>query len=263
MDHREYIEHYLSAHVDEELSAGEKDAVTAHLASCTECREIEAAERATKTMIHERVRIIPAPDALRRRIGAALDAADEAESRVHLVARRKAFVRRPAFWMTAASLAASIALLVLNFRIYQPANHTFDAAIASYRTSEKKFVPTVGAGSNAELAEALINQFGVPLVWDFSSIGLAPVGGRIDHDSDRKVVAYSMYKGNNGSLLCIIDREEQFHFPPGGQLVKGIHIYSYKGYSIAATDRYASVFCVMVTRLPADDLARAFNQLPG
>jgi anti-sigma factor (TIGR02949 family) len=261
MDHWEYIERYLSAHADDELNADENEAVSAHLATCAECRETLAVERATKAMIQTRVRVIPAPDALRRRIVAALDAVDENEPRLRLVARRKTFVRRPAFWMAAVSLAASLILLTLNFGIYQPANRTFDAAIASYVKSEKSFVPTIG--SNDQLAEALINQFGVPLVWDFSSIGLAPVGGRIDHADNGKVVAYSMYKGHTGSLLCIIDRHEGFHFPAGGQIVKGIHIYKYKGYSIAATDRYAAVFCVMVTRLPDTDLARAFDQLPG
>jgi hypothetical protein len=80
--------------------------------------------------------------------------------------------------------------------------------------------------------------------------------------ADGKVIAYSLYKGGKGSLLCIIDRDEDFRFPPGDQVVKGIHLYRYKGYSIAATNRY-SVFCVMITDLPLSDLARAFEQLPA
>jgi hypothetical protein len=74
--------------------------------------------------------------------------------------------------------------------------------------------------------------------------------------------AYSMYRGGGGSLLCIISRNDAFHFPPGGQTVKGIHLYRYNGFSIAATNRYA-VFCLMVTRLPVADLARAFDRLPA
>jgi len=64
MDHREYIERYLSAHADDELNADENEAVSSHLATCAECRETLAVERATKAMIQNRVRVIPAPDAL-------------------------------------------------------------------------------------------------------------------------------------------------------------------------------------------------------
>jgi hypothetical protein len=169
---------------------------------------------------------------------------------------------RPPLWIAAASLAAGLAVMVFNLRPHQADNPSFDRAIAAYVDSERRFVPTVGASSADELAAELIDQFGVPLVWDFSSIGLTSRGGRIDKQADGKVVAYALYKGSKGSLLCIVNRREEFQFPPEDQIVKGIHLYRYKGYSIAATDRY-SVFCVMVTDLSVEDLARALDQLPA
>src|SRR6202011_1770784 len=153
-----------------------------------------------------------APDGLRRRILASLDAADRAEAR-----RMRTFrLKRPPVWIAAASLAACMAVIVFNLRTHSVENPAFDAAVASFVDSERKFVPTVGAGSTDELAVAMINQFGVPLVWDFSSIGLSSRGGRIDKMPDGKDVAYSLYKGSKGSLLCIINRDEGgFHFPSG------------------------------------------------
>ena len=257
MAHLEYIERYLCSDPDTELNVDERRALAEHLANCPECREHLVVERATKAMLQAEIPIVLAPDALRRRIIAGLDQEDRARHR-----RRNLISRRQMTWMAAASIAACLILLLANLRSRQALDPTFDAAIASYQRSEQSFTPTVGVRSNDELAVALINQFGVPLVWDFSSMGLAPVGGRIDRNADGKAVAYSMYKGGRGSLLCIISRDDTFHFPPGGQIVKGIHIYRHDGFTIAATNRYA-VFCVMVTRLPVADLARVFDHLPA
>ncbi len=257
MDHRQYIEQYLSAHLDDELGAEELRAVEAHLASCAGCRERLAAERATKALLQKGLPIVAAPKALRERISAALDAIDRAQPKA-----RVRVLRRPVLWMAVGgSLAACLAILVLNLRPTDTGNPMFDPAVASFLKAEKDFTPNIGSGSTDALAIALIEQFGVAPIWDFSSLGLAPAGGRIDHSADGKAVAYTLYKGAQGSLLCKIDREEVLHFPSGGRVVKGVHIYRYKGFSIAATNRYA-VFCVMVTRLPVAQVARAFDQLP-
>ncbi len=257
MDHREYIERYLGSH-DDESDAEERLAISSHVSGCRECEALLAVEHATRTMLKENVPVIAAPEALRQRIAASLDAVDRAQARI---ARLRSF-NRPSLWVVAASLAACLAIMLFNLRSRSNGNPAFDAAIASYLRSQKEFVPTVGSRSPDELAVALINQFGVPLVWDFSSIGLGSQGGRIDKAPSGRVVAYSLYKGRKGSLLCIITRSEPFHFPPGHQVVKGIHLYRYKGYSIAATDRY-SVFCVMVSDLSLDELRHAFERRPA
>jgi hypothetical protein len=257
MDHKEYLERYLGPRAGNEPGAEDLLAIADHVASCKDCENLLPSERATRIMIQENLRVIPAPGALRQRILTSLDAVDRAEARIARVRR----FRRPQLWVAAASLAACLALIIFNLQRRSVESPVFDDAIASYVDSERKFVPTVGIGSNDDLAVALINQFGVPLVWDFSSIGLTSQGGRIDKMRDGTVVAYSLYKGDKGSLLCIINRSEAFRFPPGDEVVKGIHLYRYKGYSIAVTDRY-SVFCVMVTDLSVADLARAFNRLP-
>jgi hypothetical protein len=258
MDHRQYVERYLGLYADDEVSAEERLEISDHVASCKDCEVLLAAECATRAILRQNVPEIPAPDALRHRILASLDAVDRAEARMTRVRR---FNRRP-FWIAAASFAACVAVIIFNLRTHSVENPAFDAAVASFVDSERKFVPTVGAGSTDELAVAMINQFGVPLVWDFSSIGLSSRGGRIDKMPDGKDVAYSLYKGSKGSLLCIINRGEGFRFFPGDQVVKGIHLYRYKGYSIAATNRY-SVLCVMVSDLSVADLAHAFDQLPS
>ena len=256
MDHKQYIEQYFPSQAGNELKGEELLAISQHVANCQQCESLLLTEDATRTTIQENFRTIPAPDALRHRIVTSLDAVDRAEARV---AKARRFSKP--HWAAAASLAACLTLIIFNLERRSVGSPVFDGAIASYVDSERNFVPTVGKGSADDLAVALIDQFGVPLVWDFSSIGLTSQGGRIDKMPNGKVVAYSLYKGGKGSLLCIVNRREAFQFPSGDRVVKGIHLYRYKGYSIAVTNRY-SVFCVMVSDMSVTDLARAFNRLP-
>ncbi|HXR34994.1 MAG TPA: zf-HC2 domain-containing protein, partial [Candidatus Binataceae bacterium] len=94
MDHRQYIEQYLSADVDGELSAPERQAVAAHLANCADCRQLQGDERALKALLQQRIPIVTAPPELRRRISAALDS----ETAPERAARRTGRARRP-LWM--------------------------------------------------------------------------------------------------------------------------------------------------------------------
>ena len=222
MDHSEYIEHYRGADADGELTAAEREEVGVHLAGCAACRERLAAERALKATIRTELPMLKAPDALRQRIHAGLDRIDRANT------RRRRVLRSPIMWLSATALAASLALVIFNLNLRgQPQNPMFDAAIASFERSQQHFVATVGTKSVDDLALALIKQFGIAVLWDFSSMGVLPVGGRIDQTPDGKAVAYALYKGSRGTLLSIINREDVLHPLIGGTVVKGIHVYEY------------------------------------
>ena len=268
MDHREYIERYLSADLDQELSVQERREVTAHLAGCAQCREQRAEEEALKALLREHLPIIPAPAALRQGIAAALD---------DLAAIPKKRPRRVRMRLLGVPLAAAAALaaVTLVFRgmgLHFPEipphgnralvrNPAFDAAVASYLASEKRFTPNIASRTVDELANSLNEQIGFPFVWDFSSVGLKLAGARVDRQPDGKVVVSSLYKGTKDSILCI-NYLDLSPFPSGGQLIKGIHVYRYKNLHVCAT-RYNGVACLMVTLLPAQELARAFSQPPA
>jgi hypothetical protein len=254
MDHRRYIDRCLSADADNELDTHEQREAVGHVSECDECRRTLAAESAMKSEM-QNLGAVRAPIELRERILAALDEVDNrSQSRVRSL-------RRPAAMAAIGALAASL-IAVIAIRSYQPDNSAFDAAIVSFDNSGRSFASNVPSHTADELAVAYINQFGVPMAWDFSSIGLEVAGGRIDQLSDGNPIGYSLYKGAKGSLLAVVYRDDLFKFPAGGETVKGVHIYRYKGYSVAATNRY-SVFCIMVTRLPQSALEQAFNQLPS
>jgi anti-sigma factor (TIGR02949 family) len=254
MDHRQYIEQYLSADVDGELSSAERQAVAAHLADCAECRERLSAERALKGLLKERLPVVAAPPELRRRIIAALDR-ETAQPAV----RSFRLARQP-LWMGAALAAAAAVLVVILIRIpgQPPANSTFDAAVKDYLSSQQSFASAPGLDSLPQLAVALANEFGYPWVWDFSSLGLSLTGARIDHLPGGKAMAYSLYKGPRGSILCINFRELAYRPPPGGKLLHGVRFYKYKDLSIGVVS-YATVYCLIVSRLTPAQMAPALT----
>ncbi len=72
MDCLEYIEQYLSADADDELSARERLLVEEHQRGCGECRARLAEERALKLSVRRHLGIVGAPADVRLRIRAAL-----------------------------------------------------------------------------------------------------------------------------------------------------------------------------------------------
>jgi hypothetical protein len=133
-----------------------------------------------------------------------------------------------------------------------PPNSAFDAAVKDYLSSQQGFASAAGLDSLPELADAIATEFGYPWVWDFSSLGLRLAGARIEHLPDGKVLAYSLYKGPRGSVLCINFPELAYRLPPGGEMLHGVLFYKYKDLSIGVV-RYSTVYCLIVSRfLPAE-----------
>jgi anti-sigma factor (TIGR02949 family) len=253
MDHRQYIEQYLSADVDGELSSSERDAVAAHLADCADCRQLQDAERALKGLLKERIPVVAAPSELRQRIISVLD-----RETARPAARR---ARRPLWMGSLGALAAAAAVLVVVLiRGFgqPPANSSFDAAVKDYLSSQQSFASAPGLDTLPQLAVALASEFGYPWVWNFSSLGMNLAGARIDHLPGGKVMAYSLYKGPKGSILCINFRELAYRPPPGGAMLHGVRFYKYKDLSIGVVS-YATVYCLIVSRLTPAEMAPALT----
>jgi hypothetical protein len=258
MDHRQYIEQYLSADVDGALNPAERQAVAAHLAVCADCRQRQADERALKAMVRQGLPILPAPPELRRNIIHALDREDA----------RRLTARRRTLWIGSFAALATAAVLLLLIVAggpgrQSPANRALQSAVADYLQAERGFTASPAISSQADLALALTNEFGYPFIWDFSPLGLTLAGARIDHRPDGGTVAYSLYKGKAGSILCINLRQVDFAIPPGGQVVHGIHFYR-SGDVWVGVVNYGSVFCYFVTRLtPAQMMPALVRNAPN
>ena len=250
----------MSAEVDGALSAPERQAVSAHLSTCTECRRRRADERALKALIHERIPIIPAPPALRQKIGAALDLEDAS-----VPVRRQRFSRRP-LWLGsfgALAVAAIVLVLILVGGLgRQPSGGALEAVAQDYLSAERGFASSSALSSPDDLAQALMTEFGYPFIWDFSSVGLTLAGARIEHRPGGRTVAYSLYKGKRGSILCINLRRWDFSLPPGGKDLHGVRFYKYRGLWVGVVN-YGSVFCYFVSRMaPAEMLPALIHGEP-
>src|ERR1700740_799642 len=100
MNCEEYVDQFLSAHADAELSGPEQRTVEEHLRGCYRCRDLLAEEQALKVHIGRHAGTVKAPADLRLRIRAALGDAAERGSQRNIFARtgisiRKATARRP------------------------------------------------------------------------------------------------------------------------------------------------------------------------
>jgi len=93
------------------LSDSEKAAASDHLASCAECRRIDAEERAVTSLLRERLPKHPAPEALKQRLAASLAEKREAPARPKPAAPRA----RPRFVaaLAAAAVLAAASVLVV------------------------------------------------------------------------------------------------------------------------------------------------------
>jgi anti-sigma factor RsiW len=253
MDHRQYIEQYLSADADGALNAAERQAVSDHLATCADCRQLQAEERALKALLRERIPIVAAPAELRRKIIADLDLEDAR------AAGSVRFSRRPLLLGSLGALAVAATVLVailVGGLGRQPTNRAFESAVKDYLSAQQNFASNSALSSPADLAVALSSELGYPFVWDFSPLGLAMVGARIDHRANGDAVAYTLYKGKAGSILCISFRKRDLIFPPGGKELHGVRFYPYDGFWIGVVN-YGSVFCYFVTRLTPDQMLPA------
>lgn len=115
MNCEEYINKFLSAHADGELTPEEERTVVRHLGSgvddgCAACRARLAEERLLKALIKRQVAAVHAPQDLRVQIDRALDRIDRGAISGRIGIAAVAELRRPRTWIP---LAAAAMLLVV------------------------------------------------------------------------------------------------------------------------------------------------------
>ena len=265
MDCSTYIEKYLSAHVDGELSAAELRSVEEHLAGCVNCRARFAEERAVKALLRERAEMRRTPPMVRGSILAALDAVDAADAsnaagrgrdRAAGADRAGWFsMRRARVWVpTAIAAVAVFAFVILHGAGGPTPAHAippFDVAIEHYDHFDQRFEPNVKSTLPADLSDAYIEHQLPGFLWNFQHSGYNLMGGRIDRLEDGSSVAYTFYRGDNGSILCTYMKSHGLQ-PPDGEMqeVGTHHYYQYKGYSICLSYPSGGFICILVSKRP-------------
>ena len=276
MDCGTYIEKYLSAHVDGELSAQELREAEEHLAGCVNCRVRFAEERAVKALLRERAAMRRTPPMVRGSILAALDAIDTADSKAAGRGRdrlaeadrpRQSAIRRARVWIPVAVAAVAVfAFVMLHGGGPAPAHAIapFDMAINNYTQFVEHFEPNVKSDSPADISDAYMDHHLPGYLWNFGPRGYRLIGGRLDHLQDGSPVSYTFYRGETGTILCVYTTSHGLQPPPGESpseagetsIYGEHHYYQYKGYSICLSYPRGGFICVLVSRRPMKEFVQ-------
>jgi len=275
---REYIDDFLSAHADGELSGAQLREAEAHVAGCDACAARLADERALKSLVHQHASAVETPSAVRAKLLALL--AEEAARGEGAMAPEAASrrgpsrevrvraLRRPAIWIPL-SIAACLALAFVAVRglglhpsdavnvVNHPGgNPEFDTAVAYFEKFDHHFAPNVPSSSYGDISGAYVEAHMPGFIWNFNSSGLTLVGGRLDKLPDDRPVTFTFYKGARTSLLCTRYKVREFNPPPGAVHEMDDHLfYSYYGYSICYSYSPIGHFvCLLITRQPVKQL---------
>ncbi len=278
MDCREYIDNFLSAHADGELTGAELREAEAHVASCHECAARLDEERALKALVHAQAAATRTPADVRAKLLAVL--AEEAARGEGAMATEppapRGFIngggrralRRPAIWIPL-SLAAGLALAFVAARglglyplrdvnvVYRQGGvPEFDIAAAYLDKFNQQWAPNVPSNSYGDVSYAYVCAHMPGFIWNFNSSGLTLMGGRLDKLPDGRPVTFTYYKGEHRSLLCTRYKVADFTAPPGAvQEMDGHLFYRYHGYSICYSYSPIGDFvCVLITRQPVEQL---------
>jgi hypothetical protein len=258
-----YIDNYLSAHADGELSGDELRAAEQHVAGCDACRARLAEERAIKTLVRERAGLLRTPVQVRSGIAEMLKSASgEAIGGGRGPSRRGALatLRRPRVWIPAAAAAAAVlAFMIVRSRTTNEARvPLFDVAIESYDRFEQRFDANVPSDSPASISDAYMDHKMPGYLWNFGPSGYRLVGGRLEMLPDGRQVAYTFYSAADGHILCTYLKASILAPPQGVRHRTDSHFYYvYRGHSICLSFYPGGKFiCILVSRRPFDAFLR-------
>ena len=253
----EQAQELITGLVDNQVSDAERSTIEAHLEHCPRCKSDYAREQALKKEIRNVASSVVAPPALRRKILSDQRIfGNEAESPNAwnwLVPP----LRRPV-------LGAALLVIVVIATIYLMRPPKQSISMTALHLQEKIVGSEVSlreARSQEELVswltQAVDGKFG-PMVYDFSSINLKPVGGLVQEIDGRKMLV-AVFRGNSLYVSCFtfVGTEEDapknatVYFDPE----RKIKLYTFANHGIhAVLHREGNVICILFSNMPLEEL---------
>jgi anti-sigma factor RsiW len=249
---------WITALVDEELSAEERIAIESHLTECQDCRTQLARETALKRDLKLVSATVTIPQALRTKIEGEVN-----ELSAGTRAARKSF---SGAWLSLPRLrpvwAFATVLLIVAALAYQWRSGQ-DLAAAAMATHEsvvngKVTLARVGDPSDLrkDLARAVKNKF-APVALDLSMAKVRPVAGFVKKIGDREVLV-TVYEGDGPTITCYTFLGTEADAPKSAELFRdndmrvNFFIFS-KDQMSAVMHQEGEVLCILVSKMaPAD-----------
>lgn len=247
----------VTGFVDEELSTDERTLFEAHLAACSGCADAVSAERRIRAMMRRTGQSVAAPAQLRAVLQHQYG--HRQESWWVRVQQWCGMGFRPAPAMALVILIlVPLALLMLDSRqaISVETLRIHDAVVAgAIRYAHNDSAEQVAQ----ELSRAVGGKFAPP-TYDLRQFGLHTTGG-LQQQIDGRDVLVTVYKGTANPITCHSFLGGEGDIPEGAALVydpvNGKKYFTFSDGALnAVLQQYRDEVCVLVSKMPLDDLVR-------
>ena len=252
-------EELISALVDNQLPEANRLSVERHLRECARCQKAYEWHRSLNSEIRMAGASVVAPIDLRQKIISdhrtlPIEAGSNVSDRFIRVSQ--SFLR-PAY-VSAVILIAAVAI----FFLVPVGNEAISLKALQIREKIDKGQISLQPAKNTDelhewLGHAVGNKFG-PLGYDFSPLGVKPIGGTV-REVDGRQILVAVFRGNGLSITCFTflasendaPKEAKVFFDPDTK----INFYSFSRNGIQAVlHREGNVVCVLTSNMPADKL---------
>ena len=252
-------EELISALADNELSERERSSTEGHLRDCPRCQRAYEWHQSLNREIRTVSANVVAPIDLRQRIVSdrrTMPNEGESSSRGKLSLRLQPFLR-PAF----ASALLVILLISIIFLMQRPSQPISLAALQIRAKIDEGEIPLQKATNTDELHDwlrhAVDGKFG-PLGYDFSSLGVKPIGGTVQEVNGRQILV-AVFRGNGLSITCFTFLGTEEDAPKNATVFfdpeTKIKFYRFsRGGINAVLHRENNIICMLTSNMPPEEL---------
>ena len=252
-------EELISALADNELSDREQSSIEGHLRDCPRCQRAYERHQSLNSEIRMVGASLVAPIDLRQRIISdqrTTPEEAESDSSGKPIHRLQPFLR-PAF----ASALLVVLVISIFFLVRTPSQPISTAALQIWARIDKGEMSLRAATNTDELHDwlerAVDGKFG-PLGYDFSQLGVQPIGGTVWKIEGRQILV-AVFRGNGLSITCFTFLGTEEDAPKNATVFfdpeTRINFYSFSRNGInAVLHRESNIICMLTSNMPPEEL---------